>query len=99
MTGCLHRCRRVVPYTKRKRTDGEKGRDADGDLQDKSADPRGYQGGMVEYYSTWRSDLSKAERINEKPFVEYTKDGFSTIFSVINVGHTGDGNWIWKTGI
>ena len=29
----------------------------------------------------WRSDLSKIEIINEKQFVEYTKDGFSTTFT------------------
>ena len=30
----------------------------------------------------WRSDLSKIEIINEKQFVEYTKDGFSTTFTI-----------------
>ena len=28
----------------------------------------------------WRTDLSKVELINEKKFVEYTKDGYSTKF-------------------
>lgn len=28
----------------------------------------------------WRSDLSKVELINEKEFVEYSKDGYSTKF-------------------
>ncbi|MCM1244909.1 MAG: SRPBCC family protein [Roseburia sp.] len=36
----------------------------------------------VEKYSTWRSDLSKTEVINEKKFIEYTKDGYSTVFTV-----------------
>lgn len=36
----------------------------------------------VEKYSQWRSDLSKTEVINEKQFVEYTKDGFPTIFTI-----------------
>ena len=36
----------------------------------------------VEKYSTWRSDLSKTEVINEKQFIEYTKDGFATTFTV-----------------
>lgn len=36
----------------------------------------------VDKYSTWRSDLSKTEVINEKQFIEYTKDGFSTTFTV-----------------
>ena len=30
----------------------------------------------------WRSDLSKIEIINEKQFVEYSKDGFATTFSI-----------------
>ncbi len=36
----------------------------------------------VENYSEWRSDLSKTESLNEKQFVEYTKDGFTTTFTV-----------------
>lgn len=31
---------------------------------------------------TWRSDLSKTEVIDENQFVEYTKDGYSTTFTV-----------------
>lgn len=34
----------------------------------------------VENYSVWRSDLSKTEIINEKQFIEYTKDGYPTTF-------------------
>ena len=30
----------------------------------------------------WRSDLSKIEIINEKQFVEYTKNGFATTFTI-----------------
>lgn len=30
----------------------------------------------------WRSDLSKIETINEKQFVEYTKDGYATTFTI-----------------
>lgn len=30
----------------------------------------------------WRSDLGKIEIKNEKQFIEYTKDGFATIFTV-----------------
>lgn len=30
----------------------------------------------------WRSDLSRIEVINEKPFVEYTKEGFPTTFTI-----------------
>lgn len=30
----------------------------------------------------WRSDLSKIEIINEKTFIEYTKDGYDTTFTV-----------------
>lgn len=36
----------------------------------------------VDQYSTWRSDLSKTEMVNEKEFVEYTKEGYSTRFTV-----------------
>lgn len=36
----------------------------------------------VEKYSQWRSDLSKTEVINEKQFIEYTKDGFPTTFTI-----------------
>lgn len=36
----------------------------------------------VDQYSTWRSDLSKTEMVNEKEFVEYTKEGYSTKFTV-----------------
>lgn len=30
----------------------------------------------------WRSDLGKIEKLNEKQFVEYTKNGFSTTFTI-----------------
>ena len=36
----------------------------------------------VETYSTWRSDVSKTEVIDEKQFIEYTKDGYETGFTV-----------------
>lgn len=35
----------------------------------------------IENYE-WRSDLSKIEKINEEQFVEYTKDGFATTFTI-----------------
>lgn len=35
----------------------------------------------VEGYQ-WRSDLSKAKMLNETQFVEYTKDGYATTFTV-----------------
>lgn len=31
----------------------------------------------------WRSDLSKIEVISEKQFIEYTKDGYATTFTII----------------
>lgn len=37
-----------------------------------------------ENYS-WRSDLSKVEIINENQFIEYTKDGYPTTFTVTKV--------------
>ena len=30
----------------------------------------------------WRSDLSKVEVLSEKQFIEYTKDGFATKFTI-----------------
>ena|SRR5699024_233217 len=36
----------------------------------------------VENYGTWRSDLSKTEVISDKQFIEYTKDGYPTTFTV-----------------
>lgn len=30
----------------------------------------------------WRSDLSRIEILNEKQFVEYTKEGYATTFSI-----------------
>lgn len=30
----------------------------------------------------WRSDLSKIEILNERQFIEYTKDGFATTFTI-----------------
>lgn len=35
----------------------------------------------LENYS-WRSDLSKIEIINDSQFIEYTKDGYATTFTV-----------------
>lgn len=37
----------------------------------------------VESYHIWRRDVSKTEVIDEKQFIEYTKDGYSTTFMVI----------------
>ena len=31
---------------------------------------------------TWRSDLSKTEIVSEKQFIEYTKEGYPTTFTV-----------------
>ena len=39
----------------------------------------------VEKYSVWRSDVSKTETINERQFIEYTKEGYATTFTVIVV--------------
>ena len=36
----------------------------------------------VDQYSTWRSDLSKTETIHDKQFIEYTKEGYATTFTV-----------------
>lgn len=39
----------------------------------------------VDKYGVWRSDLSKTEIINEKQFLEYTKEGYATTFSITAV--------------
>ncbi|MGI6080245.1 MAG: SRPBCC family protein [Candidatus Avilachnospira sp.] len=36
----------------------------------------------IENYAAWRSDLSKTEVISDKKFIEYTKDGYPTTFTV-----------------
>lgn len=36
----------------------------------------------IENYGAWRSDLSKTEVISDKQFIEYTKDGCPTTFTV-----------------
>lgn len=35
----------------------------------------------IENYE-WRSDLGKAEKLDDKRFVEYTKDGYATTFTI-----------------
>lgn len=36
----------------------------------------------VDKYAQWRSDLSKTEVINEEQFIEYTKNGYPTTFTI-----------------
>ncbi len=36
----------------------------------------------IDKYSIWRSDLSKTEVIDENKFIEYTKEGYATSFTV-----------------
>ena len=36
----------------------------------------------IENYGVWRSDLSKIEVLNDNQFIEYTKDGYPTTFTV-----------------
>lgn len=36
----------------------------------------------IDKYTTWRSDLSKTEIINENQFIEYTKENYATTFTV-----------------
>lgn len=38
----------------------------------------------IENYAAWRSDLSKTEVISNKQFIEYTKDGYPTTFTVMH---------------
>ena len=53
----------------------------------------------VEKYSEWRSDLSKTEIINEKQFIEYTKDGYATKFSITTIEPYKRWNSTWKIAI
>ena len=39
----------------------------------------------IENYGAWRSDLSKIEIISDEQFIEYTRDGYPTTFSITNV--------------
>ncbi len=34
------------------------------------------------YNYAWRSDISKIEVIDDKHFIEYTKNGYSTYFTI-----------------
>lgn len=36
----------------------------------------------IECYPIWRNDLGKVEIINDKEFVEYTKQGYATAFTI-----------------
>lgn len=36
----------------------------------------------VDQYHTWRSDLSKTEIVSDSKFIEYTKEGYATTFTV-----------------
>lgn len=36
----------------------------------------------IENYGAWRSDLSKTEIISDKKFIEYTKEGYPTTFTI-----------------
>ena len=36
----------------------------------------------IENYGAWRSDLSKTEVISDKKFIEYTKEGYPTTFTI-----------------
>lgn len=43
----------------------------------------------------WRSDLSQIEVINEKQFIEYTKDGYATTFTItVQTGGTLNGMFL-----
>lgn len=48
-----------------------------------SSDIRKVWGIMTDVeHCVWRSDLSKTEILNEKQFVEYTKEGYATTFTI-----------------
>lgn len=53
----------------------------------------------VENY-IWRTDLSKTEIISDKQFIEYTKNGYATTFTItLFLNHTSDGSLTWKIAI
>lgn len=39
----------------------------------------------IKNYAAWRNDLSKTEVVSDKQFIEYSKDGHPTTFSVARV--------------
>lgn len=39
----------------------------------------------IENYADWRSDLSKTEMISDTQFIEYTREGYSTMFTVASI--------------
>ena len=39
----------------------------------------------IKNYAAWRNDLSKTEVVSDKQFIEYSKDGLPTTFSVTRV--------------
>ena len=47
----------------------------------------------------WRTDLSKTEIISDKQFIEYTKNGYATTFTLPFLNHTSDGSLTWKIAI
>lgn len=47
----------------------------------------------------WRTDLSKTEIISDKQFIEYTKNGYATTFTITLLNHTSDGSLTWKIAI
>lgn len=36
----------------------------------------------IDRYSAWRSDLGRVEVVGEKQFIEYTKEGYPTTFTI-----------------
>ena len=46
----------------------------------------------IENYAAWRSDLCKTEVISDKQFIEYTKDGYPTTFTVTLIEPCRDGS-------
>ena len=47
---------------------------------------------------TWRSDLSKLEIIkSQEQFIEYTKNGYPTTFTITCLDPTSVMNSVWKT--
>lgn len=39
----------------------------------------------IKNYAAWRNDLSKTEVVSDKQFIEYSKDGHPTTFSVTRI--------------
>lgn len=48
---------------------------------------------------SWRSDIEKIEVVSDMQFIETTKDGYRTMFTITKQEPSDYGSLIWKTKI